>query len=397
VLRESPPLAAVEQPPNVQESPGSSRLDALPLIVAPVPEAVQHQSNPVPSAQNTENSAPAEPPHPQIEDRTLAAVIRKAGRLLTGRVTPVGQEPTPPPVATPESGDRVEITPGPSHSEATVDLVHRVAMVAPEPPGEAGYEETVRPPAPPPLPGPPAEEERGEVLSPVLQARMGGLVDLPLHDVRIFRTPAAERLTHAMQADAVTVGADIYVAPGRGNTGTPSGQALLAHELSHVAGQAADAPLPTVAEEQRALRLEHAVQRRELAAPGPSSATSEISWAFPEGAEALGVAGGDGPPRRVNLAAPGAPGGGGRSSAGSPALVARAPENRPRPAEPAAGAPAAGSENATSGENQHRRGEEDEAGLIERAVEGVLRVLRRESTLERERTGSVLLPRMKWE
>jgi len=227
---------------------------------------------------------------------------------------------------------------------------------------------------------------------------MEHLVDLPLQEVRIFRNRPAERVTRALDADAVTVGADIYVAPGQGNTGTPSGQALIAHELSHVAGQAADAPLPAVAEEQRALRLEHAVQRRELAAPGRSGVTSEVPWALPEGAEALLAGDGrNGPPRHLNSAAPGATGGGGRSSGGVPALVARAPENRPSATEPASAAAGANGERSGPEENHNRRSEEDEAGLIERVVDRVLHRLRREASLERERTGSVLLPRMKWE
>src|SRR5262249_40681597 len=100
--------------------------------------------------------------------------------------------------------------------------------------------------------------EPGEPLSPVLQEKIGRLIDLPLREVRIFRNRRAEGITRALAADAVTVGPNVFVAPGEGNPGLASGEALIAHELQHVAEQAAplSAEPDPEREEQRALRLE---------------------------------------------------------------------------------------------------------------------------------------------
>lgn len=284
-------------------------------------------------------------------------------------------------------------------------LVHRrsadVTDIVPAPaeaePAIAGAPET-----PAPVPGPlAAPEEAGEPLSPVLRERLEGLVDVPLTEVRIFRGLRARRVTSRLGADAVSAGTDVYLAPGAGNAETPSGRALLAHEVSHVAHRVSEPAPGLFDEEQAALRLEHAVQRQELPGlgmaeagfPGPSPFEPEdvnlqsadpLLLGFPRGRRAAGP-NSTGPERMLSLQAPPSvmgPAGGGNQ-------IARAGRERsPGLAEP--GGPAAGE--ASSGTSADRAEQEasaeEEANLIERAVEAVLRRLRRDGDLDRERRGS---------
>lgn len=134
-------------------------------------------------------------------------------------------------------------------------------------------------------------DDAGETLPAQLQARLEGLLDVPLHEVRIFRGQVSQRLTERMQADAVTIGNQVHVATGEGNPALPSGRALLAHEVTHYAvhrvesagpaatlsgaptdaGQPAWPQFPGIApepgtptadaEETLALRVEHAMSR----------------------------------------------------------------------------------------------------------------------------------------
>ncbi len=54
---------------------------------------------------------------------------------------------------------------------------------------------------------------------------------------RVHTDAGAHTLSAALHANAVTLGRDIYFAPGRYAPGTPAGDRLLAHELTHVAQQ----------------------------------------------------------------------------------------------------------------------------------------------------------------
>src|SRR5216683_5676067 len=58
-----------------------------------------------------------------------------------------------------------------------------------------------------------------------------------LSQVRVHTDGPAESLTRELSADAFTVGTDIFVAPRAYAPDTVSGQALLAHEVTHVAQQ----------------------------------------------------------------------------------------------------------------------------------------------------------------
>lgn len=64
--------------------------------------------------------------------------------------------------------------------------------------------------------------------------------------VRISRGPEASRVTAAHRADAVTLGDDVALAPGRGDE-TAESLGLLAHELTHVARQRDPTFIPPIA------------------------------------------------------------------------------------------------------------------------------------------------------
>lgn len=62
------------------------------------------------------------------------------------------------------------------------------------------------------------------------------LVGIDPASVRVHRGPAADRITTAYAADAMTVGNDVLLAPGHADD-TPETLGLLAHEFTHVARQ----------------------------------------------------------------------------------------------------------------------------------------------------------------
>jgi hypothetical protein len=107
-----------------------------------------------------------------------------------------------------------------------------------------------------------------------------------LGDVRIFTGELADEIATAHGAEALTVGSTGMVVLGggaRASMGTASGEALLAHELTHVAQTrpdtiqrkaVSDAPLATEASEAEAEAIErevlHGLEARQ---PKPNAAT----------------------------------------------------------------------------------------------------------------------------
>ncbi len=94
---------------------------------------------------------------------------------------------------------------------------------------------------------------RGDVLSQIRSARPGGRA-LPaatrgyfegrfgadFGPVRVHADEQADQLSRSLGAQAFTVGADIFFRAGHYQPGTPAGQSLLAHELTHTVQQGAD-------------------------------------------------------------------------------------------------------------------------------------------------------------
>jgi hypothetical protein len=232
------------------------------------------------------------------------------------------------------------------------------------------------------------ESDTGDPLSPVLQERMERLLDVPLRDVRIFRNSVSRRATQSHQADAVTIGNDVHLAPDRGEPSAPSGQALLAHELSHVAARRADALLPE-AEETHAQALEHAVARQpDLGRPSqPTPVALEHRAAPPRSSATADALAG---PAAYTSVLP-SPGGSaaGSASAGGAATIATAPTDRiVSGARTTAMAPDLLRNDDLMPPTEDEKPEErDEAGFVDRVVDAVLRRLKRDGALERERRG----------
>jgi Domain of unknown function (DUF4157) len=83
---------------------------------------------------------------------------------------------------------------------------------------------------------------RGSALDPGVRTRMETAFGSDFGAVRIHRGREADHLSRSLQARAFTTGADIFFASGAYQPGTSSGQALLAHELTHVVQQGAAGP-----------------------------------------------------------------------------------------------------------------------------------------------------------
>jgi Domain of unknown function (DUF4157) len=98
----------------------------------------------------------------------------------------------------------------------------------------------------------------GHTLEGDTRERLAPRVGDPLDDVRVHTDPTADALARSVSARAFTTGQDVYFAAGEYRPGTPDGDSLLAHELTHVAqqrGAPSSGPL-TVSEPGDALETE---------------------------------------------------------------------------------------------------------------------------------------------
>ncbi len=84
----------------------------------------------------------------------------------------------------------------------------------------------------------------GAPLAPGTCERYSARFGHDFSDVRVHAAEAAGASARRLEAAAYTVGSDIVFAPGRYRTDTAEGSRLLAHELAHVAQQAAGAVAP---------------------------------------------------------------------------------------------------------------------------------------------------------
>jgi Domain of unknown function (DUF4157) len=89
----------------------------------------------------------------------------------------------------------------------------------------------------------------GEPVSQAMRRFLRPLVGIDPVEVRLHRGEVGAEVTSAHGADAVTIGRNIFFAPGQGEM-DPRGMGLLAHELTHVARRPQPDPaLPTVGSE----------------------------------------------------------------------------------------------------------------------------------------------------
>ena len=106
----------------------------------------------------------------------------------------------------------------------------------------------------------------GRALDGPVRERVGEALDDPLTDVRVHADEHADALARSVSARAFTTGADIFFAHGEYRPRTASGDALLAHELTHVVqqrGSPTTGPL-TVTDPGGALEAEAEATAREL-------------------------------------------------------------------------------------------------------------------------------------
>ncbi|MFL6260724.1 MAG: DUF4157 domain-containing protein [Thermoanaerobaculia bacterium] len=82
-----------------------------------------------------------------------------------------------------------------------------------------------------------AQLGEGRPLESAVRGRMEQALGTPLGDVRLHTDPAAARLARSQDAPAFAVGRHVAFDQGEYRPGTPAGDALLAHELAHVAQQ----------------------------------------------------------------------------------------------------------------------------------------------------------------
>jgi Domain of unknown function (DUF4157) len=105
-------------------------------------------------------------------------------------------------------------------------------------------------------------------LSPGTRDFLGGRLKRWLPGVQLHQGPAADELTTALRADAVTFADRIVIRHRRYQPDRPEGVALLGHELFHVTEAASSRRLPVAAEEHAALSHERRLLH-ELRAPKP--------------------------------------------------------------------------------------------------------------------------------
>ncbi len=117
--------------------------------------------------------------------------------------------------------------------------------------------------------------------------------------VRLSRGQDAGRLTSAYRADAVTIGDDVALAPGRGDE-TAEGLGLLAHELTHVARRRDPTAIPPIARPSE--------QRPGFRPASPEPATDEEALARTVEAQTVRAA-------RMRFAPPITPGSAGSAAA----------------------------------------------------------------------------------
>jgi hypothetical protein len=105
----------------------------------------------------------------------------------------------------------------------------------------------------------------GQPLDPTTAARFADATGQDVSGVRVHTDATAARLARNMDAAAFTVGNHVAFAPNTFQPGTPRGDALLAHELAHVAQQKPATPLPAADDDETAPRDDAELARQAVA------------------------------------------------------------------------------------------------------------------------------------
>ena len=106
-------------------------------------------------------------------------------------------------------------------------------------------------------------KDTGSELPDNAREKLEGQFGADLSGVRVHTGGEAEALNRELNAQAFTVGSDIFMAEGKYNPGSPEGQGLLAHELTHV-GQQTGFTSQGVQREGTREEEEDQVQRQEV-------------------------------------------------------------------------------------------------------------------------------------
>jgi hypothetical protein len=89
-----------------------------------------------------------------------------------------------------------------------------------------------------------ADAGPGQPVPAVLREQFERVTGRAAGSARVHTSPAAQHAAETLQARALTIGRDIHFGPGQFQPGTPEGDHLLAHELTHVVQQRGAAPAP---------------------------------------------------------------------------------------------------------------------------------------------------------
>jgi hypothetical protein len=108
----------------------------------------------------------------------------------------------------------------------------------------------------------------GSSLPEGTRQQMEGFFGADMSGVRVHADDEASVLSWELNASAFTVGSDVFLAEGKYNPGTTEGQALLAHELTHVGQQtgfgAGSAQRQEAPEEEEILQRQGAPEEEEV-------------------------------------------------------------------------------------------------------------------------------------
>lgn len=80
-------------------------------------------------------------------------------------------------------------------------------------------------------------DDGGQPLLPQFEAEMTKAFNSDFSRVRVHRDPFAHRAAHSLDAEAFTIGEDIYLGAEAPTSESTAGQSLIAHELAHVTQQ----------------------------------------------------------------------------------------------------------------------------------------------------------------
>jgi hypothetical protein len=179
------------------------------------------QSPAVPGVQTKLVVGPAGDRYEREADQVAETVLRSLpGRSGAAR----GPEPTEPESAGPEPAGPESAERGPAISRKAAPGADPLAGTS----VDAGSEAAIA-----------RARSGGAALDPAVRSEMESAFGRDFRAVRIHQGPAADRLNRRLQARAFTSGPDIFFSSGAYRPTSSDGQALLAHELTHVVQQGA--------------------------------------------------------------------------------------------------------------------------------------------------------------